>query len=1816
MKDDGLTSGTGGAGIGGGDGGAGGDITISGGVIEAKGGEGAAGIGNGESGNGNKTNITLKYSEDTYNISIKSSSYRYNDEDTTVTLKMENDFKDKTTGDLFLAKDYTGSDLNSLKDKTLVRANTHDVKVAEMQNGSITADKTRASKGDTITLTVTPNAGGYELKEDSLKATFGETQLSLTQDSSDASKYTFTMPDGDVEVTAEFKRYDNDLYQPMYQRIDIVSFNGHKWFIIENNSESATTGSLKLLAADNSFGSSAFAASNNTEYLTSTIKAYLDQIIAGTAGEGKPDFSGVADALIMNKEVNSKLYLLKRYEADALLNRWQGFGKQFNRWWLYSKASDNSVYLVVKSAFSERWGTALNHAYSSSDVLGVVPALQLDLSKVVFDSDTRTFKLKVPAESISLNKTSTTIYVDNSETLVATILPEATDSTSADKTVLWTSSDEGVATVDNTGKVVALASGTATITATATSGTPDAADDQTATCEVTVVKYDSDATAPIATNPTYNGAPQALVNAGAVTGGTMEYALGMDNETAPTEGWSTAIPTDVDAGSYYVWYRVKGDDKHNDAEAVPVNASIVKRSVTLTSASDSKDYDGRALSNSQVDVSGEGFAEGDGASYEVTGSQTLPGSSANVFTYTLNEGTKEDNYNITKVEGTLTIADREAKYEIVPEANSGNAMYDGSEHSVTGIKTDTFQVDGNTYTVSGLTAEGKGTNAGTYEVSFSGAAVVKDSQGNDVTKEFSVRPKSGILTIEKRSITLNSATDSKIYDGDALTNNKVTVTGDGFAQGEGATYKFTGSRTTPGTTENAFTYTLKDNTLADNYNISKQTGTLTVNHRDTKYNITLTANSSTFKYDGKNKDLSGFTVDANGDGKPDASSGSGEGGVTFTAENGKNYTLKGMSAEAAAVNAGVYFINVKGTPVILDEEGFDETAEFTVSVERGLLTIEKRKVILTSSADSKSYDGKALTNSEVTVGGEGFVEGEGASYTVNGTQTLPGSSENFFSYKLNEGTKANNYDIGTTYGLLTVIKADATKVRNPIGNELTYNGEEQQLALPGETYDGQMQYVLGENENVAPTSGWSTSIPSATKAGTYYVWYKVVGDDNHNDDEPACVIATIAHDFTEVTGTPATCHEDGVAKHWKDENGTLYKDAQGKEEVKEADLVIKATGHDWSEPTYAWSEDNSSVTATRTCKNDPDHVETETVNSTSEVIKEATETLEGEVSYTAAFTNPAFKAQTKTVITDKKEHVHSLVKTEPKEATCEEDGNIAYWTCSSCGKIFKDAEGKEEISIDDTITKATGHNFGDWIVTKPATEIEEGQEIRICKNDPSHTETRIIPSLNHVHRLTKVKAVDATCEKDGNKEYWICDGGESPCKRYFIDGEGIFEINIENLVIKATGHNWNEPTYQWSEDNSSVTATRICENDPDHVETETVSATSQVTREATETYEGERTFKAAFTNPAFQVQTRTETIEKKEHVHNLVKTEAKEGTCEEDGNIEFWSCSSCGKIFKDAEGKEEVSQEDTVIKATGHDWNEPAYQWSEDNSSVTATRTCKNDPDHVETETVSATSQVTKEATEREEGEKTYTANFTNPDFASQRSTEVIPKLEPADDPTTDPTDDPTTDPTDDPTTDPTDDPTVDPTDDPTVDPTDDPTDQPEEIFYSNTEGDGSQWIEGSNTTADFTFNRSKDDEETFSHFTGIQVDGKDVDEADYTAESGSVIIKLKPEYLESLSVGEHTITAKFDDGGESSAKFTIVKNTSDTEESTPKDTEKKDENKDQTSQGNKPASSNAGSSKTTAPKTGDTSNILLWIVLISATILSLYRIIRRRFMV
>ena len=124
---------------------------------------------------------------------------------------------------------------------------------------------------------------------------------------------------------------------------------------------------------------------------------------------------------------------------------------------------------------------------------------------------------------------------------------------------------------------------------------------------------------------------------------------------------------------------------------------IEKRTLTLASAGGEKAYDGLALTRnelSNITVGGEGFAEGEGASYAITGSQTLPGSSENTFSYILNEGTDAGNYDIEVRTGSLTVNPRSVKYDIRVEANSASFLYDGTEHKVSGLKNDKFTVDG------------------------------------------------------------------------------------------------------------------------------------------------------------------------------------------------------------------------------------------------------------------------------------------------------------------------------------------------------------------------------------------------------------------------------------------------------------------------------------------------------------------------------------------------------------------------------------------------------------------------------------------------------------------------------------------------------------------------------------------------------------------------------------------------------------------------------------------------------------------------------------------------------------------------------------------------------------------------------------------------------------------------------------------------------------------------------------------------------------------------------------------------------------------
>ncbi len=95
---------------------------------------------------------------------------------------------------------------------------------------------------------------------------------------------------------------------------------------------------------------------------------------------------------------------------------------------------------------------------------------------------------------------------------------------------------------------------------------------------------------------------------------------------------------------------------------------------------------------------------------------------------------------------------------------------------------------------------------------------------------------------------------------------------------------------------------------------------------------------------------------------------------------------------------------------------------------------------------------------------------------------------------------------------------------------------------------------------------------------------------------------------------------------------------------------------------------------------------------------------------------------------------------------------------------------------------------------------------------------------------------------------------------------------------------------------------------------------------------------------------------------------------------------------------------------------------------------------------------------------------------------------------------------------------------------------EPVVISYGFTAGDGAVWTKGGTAPLEFTVKGSPDDSNTFSRFTGIEIDGAAVAGSHYTAAAGSVKISLKAAYLESLPVGSHTLKAVFADGSAAAA--------------------------------------------------------------------------------
>ena len=348
-------------------------------------------------------------------------------------------------------------------------------------------------------------------------------------------------------------------------------------------------------------------------------------------------------------------------------------------------------------------------------------------------------------------------------------------------------------------------------------------------------------------------------------------------------------------------------------------------------------------------------------------------------------------------------------------ANNGEAKYDGTLKTADGFKAIVAADNGADIYESlkeVLAAHGQGTDADKYIVHFvRGTEIIPvtslvDHVLND--QYWVTKATEGELIISPRSLIITSASDSKYYDGTPLTNKTITVTGDGFVAGEGATYNVTGSQTEIDSSKNTFDVIFNDNTKATNYAVEKKLGDLTVKARPvdpgiyTEITVEITGNSDSVVYDGAEHSVKDYTVK-----------------ISDSRYTEKDFTFTGK-AEASGVNAGTYEMGLKSEQ-FRNTNALFKNVKFVIKAD-GVLTITPMDLTITAGSKDgiapvtcNEYENTDLAKGDVI-----------ESVKITGEQLEPGQSPNVASDAVIKNAKGEdvtkNYNIKYVDGTLKAVE--------------------------------------------------------------------------------------------------------------------------------------------------------------------------------------------------------------------------------------------------------------------------------------------------------------------------------------------------------------------------------------------------------------------------------------------------------------------------------------------------------------------------------------------------------------------------------------------------------------------------------------------------------------------------------------------------------------------------------------------------------------------------------------------------------------------------
>ena len=430
--------------------------------------------------------------------------------------------------------------------------------------------------------------------------------------------------------------------------------------------------------------------------------------------------------------------------------------------------------------------------------------------------------------------------------------------------------------------------------------------------------------------------------------------------------------------------------------------------------------------------------------------------------------------------------------------------------------------------------------------------------------------------------------------------------------------------------------------------------------------------------------------------------------------------------------------------------------------------------------------------------------------------------------------------------------------------------------------------------------------------------------------------------ITSKVKTAATCTAKGTTTYTASATSSTNKVVSAIKDVTD----IAALSHDYSEPTFNWSDDGKSATVTFGCSR-CDSAESKSAGVTSKVKTDPTCTVKGTTTYTAAATSSTGKAASETKdVTDiaalghaygeavwawtgtssataiftcsrcndvqtKNATITSAVKT---AATCTAKGTTTYTatTTDMSGKTVTTTKDAQDIA-------ALGHNYSTasftWTGTSSATA--------------TFTCSRCSGTEEKAATITSKVTTTATCTVKGTTTYTAS----------ATSSTGTTKTDTKTAQdVAALGHAYGEAVFAWATDGKSATASFTCSRCND-VQNKTATVTSAVKTAATCTAKGTTTYTAKVT----------------------------------------------------FNGTEYSATKDVVdINATGHNYNSATFDFAEDGKSATATFTCANGCGVKEEKAAAITSAVKTAATCTAKGATTYTATATSSTGTEKSATKDV----------------------------------------------------------------------------------------------------------------------------------------------------------------------------------------------------------------------------------